>query len=120
MAGLLTGGIAKIVAGATKSVTYAISLVRPVSAAGSNAWDTGTVTETTYACRGMVSDYTEFQINGKNIQVGDRKILIIANTLATGIVPVPDDHIVAQGETYLIIQVVRDPATATYLCQVRR
>ena len=118
MAGLLTGGIAKIVAGATKTVTYAISLIRPSSPAGDNAWDTGTPVDTTYPCKGNVADYNEYQINGKNIQVGARKILIIANTLS--VVPLPDDRITAQGETYQIIQVVRDPATATYLCQVRR
>lgn len=116
--GLLDGGIAKIVAGATKLVTYAISLTRTLGTAGSNAWEVGTTTDTVYPCLGCVVDYKEYQIDGKKIQQGDRQIIVIANSLTT--VPLVGDKVTARGETYEVVHSVADPALATYLLQVRR
>ena len=115
---LLTGGIAKIVQGATKAITYAMTLVRSTVAAGNEAWEIGVTSETSYACQGVVLDYKEYRVDGKIIQQGDRQVLIIASTLT--IVPIPGDKIHAQGEIYSVVNSTRDPASATYTLQVRR
>ena len=116
--GLLTGGIAKIVQGATKLVTYSISLSRTTIAAGNEAWEVGVTSETAYPCRGVVIDYKDYRIDGTVIKRGDRQVMVIANTLS--VVPVSGDKITAQGAIYFVVNVSRDPATATWTLQVRK
>ena len=71
-----------------------------------------------YKGRGFIDDYKDGQINDTSILSGDRKVTIIGNTLK-GQVPTPGDYVIAEGITYSIIAVKRDPAAATYSCQVR-
>lgn len=115
---LLTGGIAKIIQGATKSIMYPLALVRSVLTPATNEWEPGARKDTTYDCSGFISDYRESRIDGVVIQVGDRQALIVANSLT--VVPVPGDKLTGQGETYDVINVGRDPASATYSLQLRR
>ena len=76
-------------------------------------------TELPYACRGIADDYSDHSIDGTIILVGDRKILLIGNSIAGGIVPQQNDGITIEGVRYTIINIKRDPAAATYLCQGR-
>lgn len=78
-------------------------------------------TTTAYACRGVVLDYREDEF-GDSIQKGDRKVLLVANSIAGFAVPEPNDSITIEGATYRIAAdgVKRDPAAASYECQCRR
>ena len=79
--------------------------------------------ETDYPCRGIVQDYSEFEQRGDKVRGGDRKVLILAGTLPTGIVPTTNDKItVPDGQVFRVCDqgVKSDPASATYVCQVRR
>lgn len=76
---------------------------------------------TTHACRGIVLEYREDEF-GDSIQKGDRKVLLVANSIAGFAVPEPNDSITIEGATYRIAAdgVKRDPAAASYECQCRR
>lgn len=72
------------------------------------------------ACKGMVDDYADGEIDGTLVLVGDRKVLLIGNSIAGLLVPQPQDGVTIEGERYTVIRVKRDPAAATYLCQGRK
>lgn len=76
-------------------------------------------TTASYAARGILSDYEDRQINGTLIVQGDKQVLLLGSTIASSQIPVAGDKVTIEGRTYNIIKVTRDPAAATYLCQVR-
>jgi len=77
-------------------------------------------TEVPRACRGILEDYRDSQFDGTTIKRGDRKALLLGDTIAGGAVPEPSDKLTAEGRTYIIVGVpARDPDAATYVCQVR-
>jgi len=78
--------------------------------------------EQNFACRGVVSDYTDREASGGNIKVGDRRILVLGDSIAGGQIPAPNDELTIEGTTYRIVEngVKRDPAAATYECQSRK
>lgn len=71
--------------------------------------------------RGFVEDYTDREIDGKDVQRGDRKVSILGASLTPSIVPRPGDVITIEGESVAIVEggVKTDPAKALYLCQAR-
>lgn len=72
-----------------------------------------------YPCKGMISDYANSKIDGTRVQANDREVLLLGASIAGNKVPEADDEITIEGKTYTIIRVARDPAAATYTCQVR-
>lgn len=70
-------------------------------------------------CRGVIEDYSDGQMQGSLVQVGDRIVLILGDSLPSGIVPQTGDQVTIEGSTFDIIRVARDPAAASYTCQVR-
>lgn len=83
--------------------------------AGRNPTTTGP-----HAGQGIIENYDAKEIDGTLIQDGDRKVLILGASLPTGIVPKADDTISIESFVGLrVVQVMRDPAAATYECQVR-
>lgn len=75
-------------------------------------------TSSTATGRGIIDDYDTRLIDGTRVQAGDRKVLILGDSIAP-VVPKPDDQVTIEGATYRIVRVARDPAAATYTCQVR-
>ena len=73
----------------------------------------------TYITKGLVTNYLDKEIDDKTIQREDRKMLMIGDRFPGGIVPNPGDEAEAEGIKFRIISVRRDPAAATYTCQVR-
>lgn len=69
-------------------------------------------------CRGFEDNSEETRRGGTQVQQSGRLILIIGNSLPSGVVPLPGDRIQILGETLEIIGegVSTDPAHATYLC----
>lgn len=75
---------------------------------------------TPFPCTGFIDEYLDKEIDGTLIQVGDRKILLLGNTIAGGtVVPQQHDKITIEGQVHTIIRVTRDPDAATYTCQTR-
>ena len=74
-------------------------------------------TFTAYVCEGVISDYSNREIDGTLIQTGDRQVLILASGLAVD--PAPDDRVTVEGKTYQLVSVSRDPARAAFTCVAR-
>lgn len=72
-----------------------------------------------YSCRGILEAYSESRFPESTIEDGDRKALILGDTLPRGIVPDVGDRIEAEGSTFTVVSVMRDPDAASYTCQIR-
>lgn len=74
-----------------------------------------------FTARGFVANYRDGQIDGTLITKSDRKIVLIADSIASAQVPKPGDRITIEGATFVIKDdgVSRDPASATYVCRSR-
>lgn len=74
-----------------------------------------------FDARGFVAEYKEHQIDETLIHKGDRRVVLIANSIVGFTVPEPGDRIIIEGSTYVIQGngVSRDPASATYTCHCR-
>jgi len=98
-----------------------LTLIKEIPGArGAALTDGQAISEKKYPCRGFIDEYKLSQIDGTTVQRGDKKILIIGDTLPAGVVPQANDRIIAEGATYVIPGVPeRDPAIATYVCQAR-
>lgn len=75
-------------------------------------------TTATSTFKGIISDYKEREIDGTLVQQGDRKVLILAATLTPAVVPEVGDRVSLEGDTFEVKRVSRDPAAATFTCQV--
>ncbi len=74
------------------------------------------------SCKGFVGSYRESQIDGERIQQGDRRIVLMGQSISNGkVAPKPNDQIIIENQTFTIVGdgVARDPAAATYVCQCR-
>jgi hypothetical protein len=71
-----------------------------------------------HACRALVVDYTAFQRAAGDIPAGERKVLVLAASLA-GVTPQPGDRIEIEGAIWSVIDTGRDPAAATWELRVR-
>ena len=76
-------------------------------------------TKRNFPCRGIVDTYKTTQMDGTIVKMGDRKALLLGDTLPRGVVPEPNDEIRAEGALFTVVNVERDPDAATYLCQMR-
>lgn len=76
-------------------------------------------TAQTYSGRGILDSYRTSQIDETIIQQGDRKVLILGNSIPSGVVPETGDMVEAEGRVFTVVAVERDPDAATYTCQVR-
>jgi hypothetical protein len=74
-------------------------------------------TTTDDACKALVTEYTAFQRLSAGIPANERKILVLATTLANSAPPATGDTITIQGRTWSIVEVSSDPANATYECR---
>ncbi len=77
-------------------------------------------TTTDHACRGIADDYRDAEIDGTVVLANDRKVLLIGNSIVGLVVPEQNDGVTIEGVRYTIINIKRDPAAATYLCQARK
>lgn len=78
-----------------------------------------TPTSRTFNGRGIQDSYRTSQIDETIIKQGDRKVLILGDSLPNGIVPEPGDKVESEGTEFTVVAVERDPDAATYTCQVR-
>ncbi|MBI2239622.1 MAG: hypothetical protein HYU59_02335 [Magnetospirillum gryphiswaldense] len=118
MASPLQGGIAKTIGKALAGVMYPVTLSRVTE--GYYDPDTGTVVpgETlTFPAKGMVEDWGAYYKAEGLVQAGDRKVLILAASLA--VPPALGDTVTADGQSWLVIAVQSDPAKAAWTLQVR-
>lgn len=77
------------------------------------------VTETDITCKGVETYFDIKEWPSTLVEANDRLILIIANTMSTEVEPLPTWGLTIEDRRYTIIRVRRDPAAASYACQVR-
>jgi len=77
--------------------------------------------DTSHSGRGMISDFqpSEFA-SSQLLEAGDRKVLVIVESLKPPVEPGTGDTVQIEGRTYRVARLLkRDPAAATYTLQVR-
>lgn len=78
----------------------------------------------TWTCRGYWEDFTGFPPPGVELDLNDRKAVLIGDTIPVAALPLqPNDAITCEGQTLYMVKVLaRDPAGAVYslLCRDRR
>lgn len=83
----------------------------------------GTTTYTPYTCKGFIDTQKVRFIDGTLVRGGMKVVVLIGDTINSGnTAPKPGDQIIIEGTTYRIPDdghVGRDPAAATYECEVR-
>lgn len=78
------------------------------------------IVETPHVCKGFIDTYDSRRMGESVIQQGTRVILIIGDSLPSGVIPQDEDRVIAEGTTFhLTGPIVRDPAGATYIVEVR-
>lgn len=81
----------------------------------------GTGSTSTYSCRAVFQDYSNFERDGTLILAGDRKVLVAAKGLS--IEPQPGDKLIDGLDTYTVVRPSPIAPGATpllYTLQVRR
>lgn len=82
-----------------------------------------TITEVDHAARGFIDFQRLADAAGTVTENGTLTIVLLGNSIADGAVPAPGDRITIEGTKYHIsddTEVDRDPASATYTCEVRK
>lgn len=86
---------------------------------------TGETTRSTtqYTVRGIITEYSKRWVAEGVVQANDRQILILQPSLQDSsgnkVTPQPDDEITYDGQTYVVVDVSEDPASATWVLQGR-
>jgi len=119
-----------IVNGALGSLVFRDGVLKVPGTAtsdGQGGWTPGT--PVSKACKVLVEDYSDARrltsLIGAGggapigISQGDRKIIVLADSVEDGVVPSTGHTITAEGRDWQIVSVARDPAAATYECQGR-
>jgi len=91
--------------------------------AGSLAGGTNPTTAT-FACKGFIDSQEVRDRKGNLVSSGKKRVVLVGDTIdgGSGVAPAPGDRILIEGTTYVIPddgEVDRDPAAATYTCDVR-
>lgn len=114
--------IAEKIAAALGSRLLPVRLIKVVPGTVDTSNLSGAQPETnrTFTCRGFFDSYNSRRMGGTAIKDGARVVLILADTLPSGIKPEPDDRIILEGETVEVVgPVLRDPDAATYIAEVK-
>jgi hypothetical protein len=113
----LTNSIANTIYKAMKGLFLDATITRDTITPSSPdvPFDPPTPTQTDYACKAIVEEYSDFyKLNGL-VRDNERKFIILNKSLS--ITPQPGDRITIRGQTYSISSVVADPALATWTCK---
>jgi hypothetical protein len=121
MPDIFRAGISQAIANALGPLVFDVTLIKASGSSRSGNLTAGeTKAEASYTAKGWVDEYMARQIDGTSVRAGDKKIVVLGDTIQDGQIPEVNDQIVAEGQTWRIVTVpARDPAGATYECQVR-
>jgi hypothetical protein len=111
--GALAAQIYKGMKGLFLDATYTVDVPGTIT----DPADPPAPTPTDYACKGIVEKYSDYFRANSLVDAKDRKVLILAGSLA--VKPVPNARVTIGGVTFAIIKVDTDPATAVWEIQGR-
>ncbi len=112
----LAGSLAKTIGSAFKNLFLDATLTRDGPPTGP-AYDPTPGAAESYSCRAIVEVYSASYRASGLVQINDRRVLILANSL--GVRPLPGDRVTIQGVTFVVQEVETDPATAVWTCRGR-
>lgn len=123
MAELFGIDIAGIVGDAMAGQLHAVTVTRytegerdPDNLTGGRPREPATVT----GIDGFWEDFTRDPPPGVTVELGDRKAVLIGDSIPAGGHPVRNDAITIEGKTLFMVQLLaRDPASAVYVYQCR-
>lgn len=113
---ILTGYLAEQLTDALTAFDIPMSCVVTRQETTGPEWDP-VFSDVPYACNGWTDTYEAAEHVDSSILVNDRKVYVVASTLA--IVPVPGNTIAIAGSSFTIIAVQLDPAGTAWVCQCR-
>jgi hypothetical protein len=111
----LSGSLARTIGSAFSWLFLDAVLSVDSVAGGGDPFDPPAPTTTTYACKAIVDDYSDYYRANGLVGAKDRKILILATSVA--VLPRQGNRVTVGGDTFTIISVKTDPATAVWECQ---
>ena len=120
MTSVLSGSLARAIYGGMKLLFLDATLLRDVAEPTSpsfDAFDPPAPTTSSFPCKAIRDNYSNYEMASGLVQVGDAKILILAQSLS--VTPTIADRVTISGTTFRIINVLIDPATALWTCQGR-
>ncbi len=117
MASPLSGSLAKTVGKAFNSIFLPATLTRDVAVASPDPAEPLPPTPTPHACKAIVESYSDYFVANGLINEKDRKVLILAGSLAVR--PQAGDRVTISGTTFTIQDVATDPAEAVWTCKGR-
>lgn len=88
--------------------------------------DTGDITGGTqptqnpFTAKGFIEDFTDKELESTDVEIGDRKITLIALSIQGLQVPEVGDKVFILNETWNIMRVDSDPVNATYTLTARQ
>ena len=78
------------------------------------------IVETSHTCKGFIDTYDSKRFGATVIQQGTRVVVILGDSLPSSVIPETEDRVSVESQTFhLTGPVVRDPAGATYTCEIR-
>lgn len=115
----LEGSLARTIGAAFGNLFLTATLSRDVSpdSPAYDAFDPPAPVTQTYACKAIVEKYSDYYRSNGLVDARDRKVLILATSLA--VTPQPDDRVTIQGVTFVLSEIATDPARAVLECKGR-
>lgn len=121
MPNIFNANIAKLINKHLGPLVFAQTLTKAVKTQHPTDSTKVVTVETAHSCKGFIDEFKDEWVDGTTVKVNDRKIVILGDSLPTGVEPEPGDKITAESKVWVIVKdgVKRDPAGATYECQSR-
>jgi len=116
----LEGSLAKTINAAMQNLFISATLIRDEAVVTSPApepWEPQSTAEVEYTCKAIVEMYSQRLRAEGLVDMNDRKVLILAQSLE--VTPVPGNRVTVRGITFTIIDVATDPALAVWECKGR-
>jgi hypothetical protein len=121
MASPLSGSLAKAVYGGMKGLFLDATLIRttPGTPDPATPWVEPEPTTVPYTCKAIVEQYSDLMVANGLVQVNDRKLLVLTQSLSVTPQLVTDTLTIRSVTYQLIGQVKTDPALAVWELQGR-
>jgi hypothetical protein len=117
----LSGSLARAIHLGLKGTFLTAALTRDVAGTPSpdtTGFDPAVPTQTTYTCKAIHEAYSEMLKRDGLVKEGERKVIILAESLS--VEPTATDRITIRSETFTILDVEADPALATWTCRASK
>lgn len=116
----LEGSLARTIGKAMSALFLPATLTRTTPSGTGDPWNPDPPTNVTYSCRAIEEEWGMSQLAGGLVLANERKVLVLASTLA--VEPAPGDRITVRGHTLTIVPqgagvpaVSTDPAKAVWV-----